>query len=242
MINVGVLGITGRMGKTMVDALENHPRCRLSEPNPSAREDLTSLFEKSEVVVDFTSAAALANHISLSLNQKKPLVIGTSGLQASHHQLISEAAKHIPLVIAPNTSVGITLLVSLVYKVAGLLDENYDIEITDVHHRYKKDAPSGAALLFGHSAAKGRGKLLEDVRYDSSTPGERKKGSIGFSSQRGGSVIGDHTIRFMGDEEMLEFSHRGFSRILYAKGAIRAAEWIMTQKPGIYTMADVLQL
>lgn len=240
MINIGVLGSSGRMGQAILEALKNHPRCRLSAPGN--RDNADHLFQISDVVIDFTSPDALPTHVTLGLKHQKPLVIGTTGLQSQHHQLTSSAAAQIPLIVASNMSLGVTLLANLVEKAAHYLDETYDIEISELHHRHKKDAPSGTALLLGQSAAKGRGKTLDVLKCDYSQPGERTQGAIGFAVQRGGAVIGDHAVRFIGDEEMLELSHRAHSRAVYAKGALRAAEWTVTQKPGLYSMADVLGL
>ena len=139
-------------------------------------------------------------------------------------------------------SLGITLLVNLVEKAAHYLDETYDIEISELHHRHKKDAPSGTSLLLGQAAAKGREKTLDALKCHHNQPGGRNQGSIGFAVQRGGAVIGDHAVRFIGDEEMLELSHRALSRTVYAKGALHAAEWVIKQKPGLYSMVDVFGL
>jgi 4-hydroxy-tetrahydrodipicolinate reductase len=240
MIHVGVLGSSGRMGQAIVEALKNHPHCTLSVSG--TRDNTEQLFKGSDVIIDFTSPEALETHLNLSLDYKKPLVVGTTGLLPPHHQLTSSAAALIPLVVAANMSPGIALLRNFVEKAAHYLNETYDIEITELHHRHKKDAPSGTALLLGQSAAKGRHKILDNLKCDHTQAGERKIGSIGFSVQRGGAIIGDHSVRFMGDEEMLELSHRGLSRAVYAKGALRAAEWVIKQNPGLYSMVDVLGL
>ncbi len=245
MIYVGVLGSTGRMGRAILEALENHPRCVLSMAG--TRENLEPLFKTSDVVVDFTTPEALTAHIDLSLKYSKPLVIGTTGLHPHHKLIFSSASSKIPLVVSSNMSMGIALLTSFVEKAAHFLDESYDIEIMEVHHRHKKDAPSGTSLMLGQAAAKGRGKALERLQCSHHHPDQgekrpREKGAIGFSVQRGGMVIGDHSVRFMGDEEMLELSHRGLSRAVYARGALRAAEWVTKQKPGLYSMGDVLGL
>lgn len=240
MIHVGVLGSSGRMGQALLEALKNHSRCTLSAAG--TRDNADYLLEASDVVIDFTSPEALSTHVDLSLKYKKPLIVGTTGLLPHHHQLTSSAAIQIPLIVASNMSPGIALLRNIVEKAAHYLDETYDIEITELHHRHKKDAPSGTALLLGQSAAKGRGKTLDELKCDHAHGGERKAGSIGFSVQRGGAVIGDHTVCFIGGEEILEFTHRGLSRSVYAKGALLAAEWVVKQKPGLYSMADVLGL
>ncbi|MBX9805096.1 MAG: 4-hydroxy-tetrahydrodipicolinate reductase [Alphaproteobacteria bacterium] len=240
MIRVGVLGSKGRMGQAIMTALANHPRCNLSVAG--TRDNIESLFEASDVVIDFTSADALPNHLDLSLKHMKPLVVGTTGLQPHHKQLLPTLATKVPLVVSSNTSIGITILTSLVEKAAHALGEDFDIEISELHHRHKKDAPSGTALMLGQAAAKGRGKSLKTLQCSHHTTGTRKQGTIGFSVQRGGSIIGDHCVRLIGEEEMLELSHRGLSRSVYANGALHAARWLLDQKPGLYSMKDVLGL
>lgn len=240
MIHVGVLGSNGRMGQAILGALKNHPHCSLSVAG--TRENTQSLFEASDVVIDFTTPEALSEHVNLTLSHKIPLVIGTTGLQSHHEKLVSTAATKIPVVVGSNMSIGMTVLSSLVQKAAHLLDENYDIEISELHHRHKKDAPSGTSLMLGQSAARGRGKLLEELKCNPNREGERIKGTIGFSVQRGGMIVGDHCVGFIGDAEMIELSHRGLSRAIYANGALRAAAWVAKQKPGLYTMKDVLGL
>jgi 4-hydroxy-tetrahydrodipicolinate reductase len=240
MLYVGVLGSNGRMGQALLGALENHPRCSLSIAG--TRNNTGSLFEGSDVVIDFTTPDALSTHVDLSITHKIPIIVGTTGLTNPHKKLLTSAATKIPLVVASNMSIGMTLLNNLVQKAAHLLDDSYDIEISELHHRHKKDAPSGTSLMLGQSAAKGRGKLLEELMCNPHREGERIKGTIGFSVQRGGMVVGDHSVRFIGDEEMIELSHRGLSRNVFAKGALRAAEWVVKQKPGFYTMGDVLGL
>jgi 4-hydroxy-tetrahydrodipicolinate reductase len=240
MIHIGVLGSSGRMGRAILEALDANPRCELS--HAGTRNNVDSLFKESDVVIDFTSPEALSNHVSLSLNHKKPLVIGTTGLKDNHNGLIMSASSQIPVVIAPNMSIGMTLLSTMVERAASFLDETYDIEIAELHHRHKKDAPSGTSLMLGTAAAKGRGETLKELACGPDRNGVRKQGAIGFAVQRGGSIFGDHSVRYIGDEEVIELSHRGLSRKSYAKGALRAAEWVIKQKPGQYSMIDVLGL
>jgi 4-hydroxy-tetrahydrodipicolinate reductase len=240
MIAVGVLGSTGRMGQAILAALEAHPRCQLSVAG--TRLNAREVFQDSDAVINFTTPDALISHLDLSRRFHKPLVIGSTGLTVEHEAYLHEAAKTVPLVVSPNMSIAVTLLTNLVRQAAEILDESYDIEISELHHRYKKDAPSGTALMLGEAAANGKGKPLAALRRPDNNQGPRPSEIIGFSSQRGGSVVGDHKVSFIGDDDMIELSHRGFSRNLYAKGALRAAEWVIIQKPGIYSMADVLNL
>jgi len=235
---VGILGSTGRMGQALLKALENHPQCTLGLAG--TRQNPDAVFEASDVAIDFTMPEALAPHIHSSLKHNKPLVVGTTGLQPQHTALLSSASSKIPVVVAPNMSIGITLLAHFIEKAAHFLDEAYDIEIGELHHRHKKDSPSGTALMLAKAAARGRGGSLDNLMRSPTHQGDRPKGSIGISAQRGGAVCGDHFVRFIGDEEMIEFSHRGLSRALYAKGALQAAQWLTRQKPGLYAMADVL--
>lgn len=239
MVRVGILGSTGRVGQALLKALEQNSHCTLGLAG--TRDNIGTLFETSDVAIDFTAPDALPTHVDLSVKHGKPLVVGTTGLQPSHQEMLSSASSQVPLVVAANMSIGITLLAHFIEKVAHVLDDGFDIEISELHHRHKKDAPSGTSLLLGQAAAKGRGKSLDELRRNHCDhQGQRKKGVIGLSAQRGGLVVGDHAVRFIGDEEMLEFSHRGFSRSVYAKGALKAAHWVISQKPGLYSMADVV--
>lgn len=240
MIQVGVLGSTGRMGQEIIALLENHATCQLSAAG--TRKNASSLFPLSDVLIDFTSPEALPLHLDLSLQHKNPLVVGTTGLTTHHHQLISTAAKHIPLFVSANMSFGIALLKQLTQKTAEILDNSFDIEISEIHHRHKKDAPSGTALMLGEAAAKARQKHLSEIRVQDGHLGGRKSGTIGFSAQRGGNIVGEHTVRFLGDDEMITLSHQSFSRTLYAKGALQAARWLVSQKPGLYSMDHIIPL
>jgi 4-hydroxy-tetrahydrodipicolinate reductase len=240
MISVGVLGSTGHMGRAILTALEAHPRCRLSIAG--TRLNTAEVFQSSDVVIDFTTPDTLISHADFSHHFRKPLVIGTTGLTAEHDARLHQIATTVPLVVSPNMSIAVTLLANLVRQAAEILDESYDIEISELHHRHKKDAPSGTALMLGKAVSHGKGKPLAALCSPDDRQGPRPSGVIGFSSQRGGAVVGDHMVRFIGDEDMIELSHRGFSKNLYAKGALRAAEWVVTQKPGFYSMADVLEL
>ena len=174
----------------------------------------------------------------------KAMVIGTTGFDAFESRAIEEAARVIPIVRAANYSIGVTLLLSMVERAARTLDPSYDIEVVEMHHRHKVDAPSGTALALGRAAAAGRGQALEDVwrkgREGQNEP--RTRGQIGFASLRGGDVVGDHTIVFAADGERVEFGHKASSRQVFAKGAVRAALWVAGKPPRLYSMKDVLGL
>ncbi|MBU2032662.1 MAG: 4-hydroxy-tetrahydrodipicolinate reductase, partial [Alphaproteobacteria bacterium] len=173
-----------------------------------------------------------------------PLVIGTTGLEERHHRAIDDTARAVPILQTGNTSLGITLLSHLVQEAAARLGEDWDIEIVEMHHRHKVDAPSGTALLLGEAAARGRGVELADKREsgrDGHT-GERVQGAIGFAALRGGTVAGEHSVIMAGAQERLTFAHSAEDRSIFARGAARAAEWLIGRNPGRYTMRDVLEL
>jgi len=204
--------------------------------NPSA------LAHACDVLVDFTSPAALDANLDAACDGRAALVIGTTGLEPRHHAAIDRAAKSAAVLQAANTSLGVTLLAALVESAAARLGPDWDIEILDLHHRHKRDAPSGTALLLGDAAARGRKVDFAKVR----TPAregigpERVSGTIGFSAMRGGSAAGDHLVLFAGEGERIELIHRAESRDIFARGAIRAASWLAGRKPGRYKMTDVL--
>lgn len=198
-----------------------------------------------DVWIDFTTPdATLAALELLKLTKVKAAVIGTTGLSAAQEQQVAEHAKRIAIVRDRNFSLGVNLMIGLVEQAAVRLGVDWDIEITEGHHRRKVDAPSGTALMIGEAAARGRGAKLSDLRvppHDGMT-GPRKEGSLAFSVIRGGGIIGDHETAFISDEEVLSISHRALDRAIFAKGALTAAKWAAEQKPGLYAMRDVLGL
>lgn len=206
--------------------------------------DPTALAGISDVLIDFSVPGALEYTLDAAIHAGTPVIVGTTGLEERHHWLIDAAAVSIPVLQTGNTSLGVTLLAHLVREAASRLGEDWDIEIVETHHRRKVDAPSGTALLLGEAAAAGRGVRLEEesVRGRDGITDARAPGSIGFASLRGGSVAGDHTVHFLTDSERLSFSHHSENRELFAKGAIRAAEWLLGKPAGRYTMAQVLDL
>jgi 4-hydroxy-tetrahydrodipicolinate reductase len=206
--------------------------------------DPLALAKVSDVLVDFSAPGALEFNLDAAIHAGVPIVVGTTGLEERHHWLVDAAAVSIPVLQTGNTSLGVTLLAHLVQEAAARLGEDWDIEIVETHHRMKVDAPSGTALLLGEAAAKGRGVHLADeaVRGRDGITGARKAGTIGFAALRGGSVAGDHSVHLLADNERLTFSHLAENRAIFAKGAIRAAEWIIGKAPGRYTMPEVLGL
>ncbi|MEI8295876.1 MAG: 4-hydroxy-tetrahydrodipicolinate reductase [Alphaproteobacteria bacterium] len=253
MIGIGVLGANGRMGQAIITDLREYPDMKLVaayargaisvdlEDDALVCNDHDTVFATADVILDFTSPYALEAHLHQAALTKKPLIVGTTGLDKEHKQLLAQAGKHIPLVYAENTSTGANLMIYLVKHVAAFLDESFDVEILEVHHRHKVDALSGTALALGRAVARGRNIDFEG-NASLSRSNIRRPQSIGFSAQRGGSIVGEHTVSFFGDEESFSLTHRNFSRSVLAKGALRAATWIVQQPPGLYTMADVLGL
>lgn len=206
-------------------------------------EDAATLAAMSDVLVDFSAPSALAAHIAAAEAAGIGLVVGTTGLGADAHRLIDAAATRIPILQAANTSLGVNLLAALVRQAAARLGPDWDIEIVEMHHRHKLDAPSGTALLLGEAAAAGRGVALDAVAARGRDGmGARAEGEIGFAALRGGSVAGDHVVILAAEGERIELGHRAESRAIFARGAIRAALWLAGRPAGRYAMADMLGL
>jgi 4-hydroxy-tetrahydrodipicolinate reductase len=206
--------------------------------------ELRELPREADVFVDFTAPAALGANLDAALDAGKPILIGTTGLTAEHQARIDDAASRIAVLQAANTSLGVNLLAHLVAQAAARLAEDWDIEIVEMHHRMKADAPSGTALLLGQAAADARGVVLDAVsdRGRDGITGPREPGHIGFAALRGGSVAGEHQVIFAGEGERVELGHRAESRAIFARGAIEAARWLRGRPAGRYSMADVLGL
>lgn len=255
MTSIGIYGAAGRMGQAIaVAAGEAKVKIAGSVDRPGRTGEIAAgmaigndplaLAELSDVLIDFSSPSALGDHLDACIAARKPIVIGTTGLEHVHHALIDQAAKQIAVIQTGNTSLGVNLLAALVEDAARRLGDDWDIEIVEMHHRHKVDAPSGTALLLGEAAAKGRGVTLTDsgVRGRDGITGARTPGSIGFASLRGGSVSGDHQILFAAEGERIELGHRAESRSIFARGAIKAALWLAAQPAGRYDMKSVLSL
>jgi len=251
-VKVGIIGCTGRVGKLLVqELLSGHweglslagGTVRDGIPVPENSEfhishDADDLFVRSDVVIDFTNPEATAKHVWLAAKHHKPLVIGTTGLSAVQEQELKDASKECAIVYAANMSVGVNLLLALVEDAAKRLGPEWDIEINETHHKHKIDAPSGTALALGKAAQAGRGT----GDFVTERQGERTKGTIGFSVQRGGDVVGEHTVSFFGEGERIELSHRATNRALFARGALHASYWVKDQAYGLYGMREVLGL
>lgn len=242
MARIGIIGSAGRMGQALGAAVVAAGH-ELSG-GIDREGDVAGLAQASDVLVDFSAPGALEFTLDAAIAAGKPIVVGTTGLEERHHWLIDAAAVSIPVLQTGNTSLGVTLLAHLVREAAERLGEDWDIEIVETHHRMKVDAPSGTALLLGEAAARGRHVGLKDVavRGRDGITGAREAGTIGFAALRGGSVAGDHTIHFLTDNERLSLSHMAENRGIFARGAVRAAQWLLGRAPGRYTMPDVLGL
>jgi len=242
MTQIGIIGSAGRMGQAIAAAIADAGAKLAGGTDKDG--DVAALAARSDVLVDFSSPAALEGNLDAAVAAGVPIVVGTTGLEERHHFLIDHAAERIAVLQTGNTSLGVTLLAHLVREAAGRLGEEWDIEVVETHHRMKVDAPSGTALLLGEAAAQGRGVELADVseRGRDGITGQRAPGNIGFAALRGGSVAGDHSVLFLGDGERVALSHLAENRGIFAKGAVRACQWLIDKPAGRYTMPEVLGL
>lgn len=242
MAKIGVIGSKGAMGEALRRVIEasGHEYAGGADKG----DDPAALADRSDVLVDFSTPVALQGNLHAAVGAGIPLVIGTTGLDERHHEAIGEAARAVPVLQTGNTSLGVTLLAHLVREAAARLGPDWDIEVVEMHHRRKVDAPSGTALLLGEAAAAGRGIALAEnsERGRDGHTGARVQGAIGFASLRGGTVAGDHSVIFAGDEERLVLTHNAENRMIFARGAVKAAEWLIGREPGRYGMDDVLEL
>ncbi len=263
---MGVVGCGGRMGRMLVAEIAATEGCSVAggcaRPGSAhvnhdvgelagigrtgipVGDSAEKLIGDSDVVIDFTAPAITAANATLAGRLGKAMVIGTTGLSPEQSEAVRQAAREIAIVWAPNMSLGVNLLLGLVEEVARRLGPDWDVEIMEMHHRGKVDAPSGTALALGHAAAAGREVALEAVeqRARDGVTGPRRTGDIGFAALRGGDAVGDHHVIFAGAGERLELVHRATSRAIYAKGAVRAARWVVGRPPGIYGLKEVLGL
>lgn len=265
-MRIAVSGCTGRMGITVLQAtLEAEDMTlagglvragsaqsivdlgTLAGKNPltlTPTDDAAALMQKADAMIDFSTPELTLQLAALAAAEHKVLITGTTGFTPEQQQELNNLAQQAIIVQSFNMSLGVNLLAALVEQAAARLNDSYDIEILEMHHRHKVDAPSGTALMLGEAAAKGRKVNLESVadKARDGMTGARKSGDIGFAVLRGGAVIGDHTALFAGEEERIELTHRSQSRNIYAHGALHAARWALRQKPGLYNMRDVLGL
>jgi len=239
-----IAGIAEDTGLVVAGGTDSHAGGTIGAQGMQITTDPAALAAKADVLIDFSVPMALEAHLSACITAGKPLLIGTTGLEAHHHEAIDKAAQHIAVLQTGNTSLGVNLLAALVREAAARLGDDWDVEIVEMHHRHKVDAPSGTALLLGQAAAAGRNVALDAraVKGRDGITGARGAGEIGFASLRGGSVAGDHQVILATDNERIELGHRAESRIIFARGALKAAQWLIGKAPGRYTMADVLGL
>jgi len=267
--SLAVFGITGRMGQSLIRALREGTQFKLQGAIASAGSprlgldaaaegeatgvmitaDPGAALEHASVAVDFSLAGAVAAHARACAEASVPLLVGATGFDAPAKAELTRAARSIAVLIAPNTSVGVAVLNQLAAAATRALGASYEVDIAEAHHRLKRDAPSGTALSLGEAIAQARAVALSDVavyeglgpdapRAGSDAP--RKAGSIGFSVVRAGDIVGEHTVTFTGSGERLEFTHRAFDRLTFARGALRGAAWLIGRPPGLYAMNDVL--
>ena len=265
-MKIGIVGCAGRMGRMLSAEVLGSEGCSLSGGTERAGSDAVgrdlgellgrgtlgamvgcdprTLIAGSDAVIDFTSPAATVLHAGLAAETGTVLVVGTTGLTPDDEAVLRAAADRTAIVYAPNFSVGVNLLMALTERAAAVLGDDYDIEIVEMHHRMKVDAPSGTALGLGRAAARGREVPLQDVwcKARDGHTGARRKGEIGFATLRGGDVVGDHVVMFAAEGERIELGHKASSRAVFARGAVRAARWAKDKPAGLYSMRDVLGL
>ena len=265
-MKICIVGAGGRMGQMLVRQIAGHAECTLGAATERAgsnllgrdagelagvgaldvaiTDDAAAAIAACAAVIDFTAPAASVRHVEMAARAGAVVVLGTTGLDAEQDAIIAQAATRVPIVKSGNMSLGVNLLTALVRQVAAALDESYDIEIVEMHHRHKVDAPSGTALLLGRAAASGRGVEHDDVMQGGrhGITGERRRGDIGYASLRAGNVAGEHSVIFAADDERVELTHKATDRAIFARGALVAARWLAEQQPGLYGMADVLGL
>lgn len=262
---LAIAGVSGRMGRTLLEAIAADPDCELAgaldrTDSPQLGQDagatygvasgvhvqgdIAAALRGADTLIDFTRPEASLAYLDACIAQQKSIVIGTTGFDPAGTTRIQAAAQQIPIVFAPNMSVGVNLLMKLAEQAAQVLRDGYDIEIIEAHHRHKVDAPSGTALGLGRAIAN---TLQRDLSRCAAygregVTGERAPDTIGFATVRGGDIVGDHTVLFAGIGERIELTHKASSRMTFAQGALRAAKWLQGQAPGLYDMRDVLNL
>ncbi|MGH8436751.1 MAG: 4-hydroxy-tetrahydrodipicolinate reductase [Pseudomonas sp.] len=265
MRRIAVVGAAGRMGKTLIEAIQQAGAsltAAIDRPDSSligvdAGElaalgklgvplsgDLAAVLDRFDVLIDFTHPSVTLQNLALCRQAGKAMIIGTTGFNAEEKQLLAEAGKEIPIVFAANFSVGVNLCLKLLDTAARVLGDEVDIEIIEAHHRHKVDAPSGTALRMGEVVAQALGRDLQKVAVygREGQTGARERQTIGFATVRAGDVVGDHTVLFAADGERVEITHKASSRMTFARGAVRAALWLEGQAAGLYDMQDVLSL
>lgn len=264
-LKVVIAGCSGRMGVALLTSVFSDPALTLhgALDSPTSKQlgqdagallgretgvkitaDVNHAIQGADVLIDFTRPEATMAYLNACQQHKVNIVIGTTGFSDAEKSLIASTAKEIGVVFAPNMSVGVTLLINLVEQAANILKDDFDIEVVEMHHKHKVDAPSGTALRLGEAAAAGIGEALSDVAVYAreGVTGEREHGKIGFATLRGGDVVGDHTVIYAGTGERVELTHKASSRATFALGALRAAKYLADKSNGLFDMRDVLGL
>ncbi len=265
-INIGVIGAGGRMGRMLIEAIQDNPQTILSaaiERQGSSLvgadagevasigridikivDDLVAVIDDIDVLIDFSLPEATEQNMQICAEHKVAMVIGTTGFNEQQEQVLTEASKHIAIVYAGNYSTGVNLSLKLLGMAAKAFGNEADVEIIEAHHKHKIDAPSGTAYMMAEAVAEARGQDLKNVAVygREGQTGARKEGTIGIHAIRGGEIIGDHTVMFIADGEVVEITHRARARMTFAAGAVRASTWIAQKKSGQYNMQDVLGL
>lgn len=238
----GVIGHKGRMGEALAAAIKEAGHTLQVGVDEGGNPE--PLAVQCDCLVDFSAPGALATNLAAARTANIPILVGTTGLDEEHVVMLAEAARHIPVLQTGNFSLGVTLLAHLVREAAARLGPEWDIEVLEMHHRLKVDAPSGTAKLLGEAAAAARGIALSDSMESGrhGQTGARGEGAIGFATLRGGTVAGEHSVIFAGPSERLTLSHSAEDRMIFARGAVKAAEWLRGKPAGRYTMEDVLGL
>lgn len=264
-MKIAIAGATGRMGKMLIETILNSADAQLvgalehsgsdkigedagaflgKKTGIMITEDIASALSHAEFLIDFTRPEGTMAHLAVAQKTGSKMIIGTTGFSAQQIEELKSASTQLAIVFAPNMSVGVNVTLKLLEVAAKMLSEGYDIEVIEAHHRHKVDAPSGTALRMGEVIAGAMGQKLNDVAVYAREghTGERKQGSIGFATIRGGDIVGDHTVLFAGEGERIEISHKSSSRQSYAEGSLRAARFLKTQQTGLFDMQDVLGL
>lgn len=254
VVRAAIIGVSGRMGQALIRAAAEPVKITAAVASPTSSSvgkdagelagigkigvtvtpDLAAALARADVAIDFSNAGATQTNLAACRQARKPLLIGTTGFALESE--LEAAAREIPLLVAPNTSLGMTVLIELVRQAAAALPPQFDIEIMESHHRMKKDAPSGTALALGKAAAEGRGQPFDNVREAGAA---RQGAEIGFAVVRGGDIVGEHSVLFAGLGESLTLGHRATDRAIFARGALQAAVWLQARAPGRYFMRDL---
>jgi 4-hydroxy-tetrahydrodipicolinate reductase len=243
MIKIGICGANGRMGQAVLESIKEKSdkfECAAKLIRKHTENELAEFCQKSEVIIDFSSPGSLKSLTKFAGAFKKPLLVGTSGLQDEHFVYLQDLSKLVPVIHASNTSIGANLVAMMAARAAKIL-QGYDIEIIEAHHKHKKDAPSGTALMMGQKIADELGvDFAKKAVFDGAKRGKRQDGEIGFSSIRGGGIVGDNEVLFAGENEIVTFSCKAISRKAFADGALFIVGWLKDKKAGLYSIEDIL--